>query len=279
MRTRDLQPNCDMENRSEVFWHPKLLAAVMTVTGLLGTCLLLPTRLADPQLPNYEYKAAASPATHVFSVPARFQGKIVRQVQLPPKEKAIALTFDDGPWPTTTVQVLKILKQNNIKATFFWIGKSLQAQPDVARQVVADGHVIGNHTWHHWYFRMNPATAAAEVENTAKLIYDTTGVKTALFRPPGGFMHNGVAAYALRKNYTVAMWSSEPGEFRPSNTVAGYVTTVLSQAQPGAIVLMHDGGGNHSKTVQALPQIIARLRQQGYRFVTVPELLKMQVSQ
>jgi peptidoglycan-N-acetylglucosamine deacetylase len=276
--TRDLQPNCEMENRSEVFWQPKLLAAVVTVTGLLGTSMLLPTRLADPKLPIYQYKAAASPPTHVFSVPARFQGKIVRRVQLPPKEKAIALTFDDGPWPTTTVQVLNILKQNNIKATFFWIGKSLQAQPDVARRVVADGHVIGNHTWHHWYFRMNPATAAAEIENTAKLIYDTTGVKTTLFRPPGGFMHNGVVAYALRKNYTVTMWSSEPGEFRPSNTVAGYVTTVLSQAQPGAIVLMHDGGGNHSKTVQALPQIIARLRQQGYRFVTVPELLEMQVT-
>jgi chitin deacetylase len=259
-----------MENRSAFFWYPRFVTTAIAVTGLLGISLLLPSRLAD----SYK-QTALTRYTPTFSPPPQLRGKIVTQVQLGAQEKAIALTFDDGPWPDTTFQVLNILRQNNIKATFFWIGRNLKKYPDIGRQVVAEGHAIGNHTWHHWYFHMNPATAAAEIENTSKLIYQTTGVQTFLFRPPGGFMHNGLVAYARSKNYGIMMWNSEPGEFRPRNTVAGYVKNVVKMATPGGIVLLHDV---HPKTVLALPQIIAGLRQRGYRFVTIPQLLEMQAQ-
>lgn len=109
-------------------------------------------------------------------------------------EKVIALGIDDGPWPKTTLEMLDILKQNDVKVTFFWVGQALQANPDLAKREVGEGHAIGNHTWHHWYRRMDEATAKSEIDRTADLIYKTTGVKTALFRPPGGFLNNGLAA-------------------------------------------------------------------------------------
>ncbi len=214
-----------------------------------------------------------------FTVPEEFQGKIISQTTLPLREKAIALTFDDGPWPRTTEQVLDILKQNDIKATFFWISKNVKNRPEIAQLVVDAGHVIGNHTWHHWYKRMDPATAAREIEDTAAQIYETTGVKTFLFRPPGGILNNGPASYAEQKNYAVMTWSADSRDwFYRRTSPSVLVNNVLKEARPGGIVLMHDGGGNRSKTVKALPEIIAGLRQRGYKFVTVPELLALKGS-
>jgi peptidoglycan/xylan/chitin deacetylase (PgdA/CDA1 family) len=211
-----------------------------------------------------------------FSVPLEFGGKTFYNAKLNNPEKVIALTFDDGPWQKTTLEVLDILKQNNIKATFFWVGEPLQSYPQIAQEVVAEGHAIGNHTWHHWYRHMDEATATHEVEDTEELIYKITGIKTSIFRPPGGFLHNGLADYAKKHQYVITMWSVTSADTDWHAQPPAFVNNVLKGAKPGAIVLMHDGGGNHSKTVQALPQIIAGLKQQGYRFVTIPELLKIQ---
>lgn len=222
-----------------------------------------------------------TPATDQMNeVPKPFQGTIVYQAKLKANEKVIALTFDDGPGPKNTEQVLEILKKNNIKATFFMLGEMVKYFPKVAKQVAADGHVIGNHTWHHWYFKMDAATAASEIDRTADIIYKTTGEKTTLFRPPGGFLNNGLAQYAKNEKYAVMMWSEESGDAeRRSPQVPILVKNVLKYAKPGAIVLMHDGGGNRSRSVKALPEMIAGLKAQGYRFVTVPQLLEMQAKE
>jgi len=212
----------------------------------------------------------------VVSVPRQFQGTIVSEAKLNASDKVIALTFDDGPWLKTTEQVLDILKQKGVKATFFWIGEPLQNYPKIAQRVVADGNAVGNHTWHHWYRRMDEATAAHEIDRTEDLIYKTTGVRTFLFRPPGGILHNGLPDYAKNNKYVVVMWSSLAQEFNRRASSRTLVNDVLRSAKSGGIVLLHDGGGNHHKTVEALPQIIDGLRQRGYRFVTVPQLLEMQ---
>ncbi|MBD2041351.1 polysaccharide deacetylase family protein [Microcoleus sp. FACHB-672] len=209
-----------------------------------------------------------------FSVPARFQGAITYEIKLSGKEKVVALTFDDGPWPDT-LPILNILKQNKIKATFFWIGRHLQTYPEIGKKVVAEGHAVGNHTWNHQYHQVDHFTATREIEDTGSLIYKITGVKTAMFRPPGGILNNGLAAYAQAQKMVVAMWSTDTKEsYSPSPEEI--INTVLSNAQSGAVVLMHDGGGNHSNTLKALPQIIAGLKKRGYKFVTLPELLEMQ---
>ncbi|HEY9650035.1 MAG TPA: polysaccharide deacetylase family protein [Coleofasciculaceae cyanobacterium] len=229
----------------------------------------LPTEDVSPDIMTEELLPMKT-----FEIPAQFRGKVINHVTLSGSEKVIALTFDDGPWPNNTLQILDILKQYNINATFFWVGQCLKAYPQIAKQVVDDDHVIGNHTWHHSYRHFNKTAAAKEIEDTAELIYKTTGVKTSLFRPPGGVMNNGVVDYAKQQNYAIIMWSSDPMDYRHFSPQQ-LVNNVIRKAKPGAIVLMHDGGGNRHATVQALPQIITKLQEQGYRFVTVPELLEM----
>lgn len=208
------------------------------------------------------------------TVPSQFQGTTIREAKLDSQHKAIALTFDDGPWPTTTKQILEILKKNNIKATFFWVGRYLQAYPDIGKQVAAAGHAIGNHTWNHQYLKYNEDGAAREIDRTSSLIEELTGIQTSIFRPPGGILNNGLAAYAQKKNYAVVMWSADSFDWR--TLTESLMNNVMRQAKSGGIVLMHDGGGNRARTVKALPDIIARLRKEGYIFVTVPELLQMQ---
>lgn len=208
------------------------------------------------------------------TVPSQFQGTTLREAKLDSQHKAIALTFDDGPWPKTTKQILDILKENNIKATFFWVGRYLQTYPDIGKQVAAAGHAIGNHTWNHQYLKYNEDGAAREIDRTSSLIEELTGIQTSIFRPPGGILNNGLAAYAQKKNYAVVMWSADSFDWR--TLTESLMDNVMRQAKSGGIVLMHDGGGNRARTVKALPDIIARLRKEGYIFVTVPELLKMQ---
>jgi len=213
-----------------------------------------------------------------FKIPAQFQGTTFNDVKLNSGEKVVALTFDDGPWPSSTVAILEILKRNDIKATFFWVGEPLEDFPQIAKQVVAEGHAIGNHTWHHWYHKMSPEVVQSEIERTNELIYKTTGVKTGLFRPPGGVLTNGLADYVMQQKNAVVMWSSDSIDYRrPSVPV--FLNNVLRNTAPGGIILMHDGGGDRSQTVSALPELIANLRQQGYKFVTVPELMTMKAKE
>lgn len=210
------------------------------------------------------------------SLPSKFKGTTLRQAKLDSRQKAIALTFDDGPWPTTTVQILDILKQNNIKGTFFWVGRYLQVYPELGKKVAQAGHAIGNHTWNHQYIKYNEEGAAREIDRTTSLIEELTGIRTYMFRPPGGILNNGLAAYAQKKNYTVVMWSADSLDWRTATQ--SLMENVMRQANSGGIVLMHDGGGNRSRTVEALPNIIAKLKKEGYTFVTVPELLQMEAK-
>ncbi|MBF2063397.1 MAG: polysaccharide deacetylase family protein [Calothrix sp. C42_A2020_038] len=211
-------------------------------------------------------------------IPKRFQGVTLNAVKPNNHKKIIALTFDDGPWPKYTEQILDILKANNVKGTFFVIGRNMKNLPEVGKRIVNDGHTIANHTWHHWYHRLSPRVAANEIDATEEIIYKTTGVRTNLFRPPGGVLGNGPAAYARSKNYSVIMWSADSNDYkRPA--VPRLLGNVMRNSKPGGIVLMHDGGGDRQSTVQALPEMIKRFKQQGYQFVTIPEMLEIEDKQ
>ncbi len=208
-----------------------------------------------------------------LSVPPQFLGKTIYKVKLCNDEKAISISFDDGPWPETTNHILYILKKHDVKATFFVLGRNVQNYPARLKQIVQHGHVIGNHTWSHSYRYHNKLAAAREIDNTAALLYKITGVKTSLFRPPGGFLNNGLVAYASKKKYAILMWSVDSKDYYASGP--NLLNKVIRQAKFGGIVLMHDGGGDRSNTVWALPHIIIELKKRGYKFVTVPELLKL----
>lgn len=211
-----------------------------------------------------------------FDVPTSFQAKTIKDAPVPAGDKVIALTFDDGPWPETTEKVLAALKKENVKATFYVVGQPLKSWPELGKKIMADGHVIANHTLHHWYKQMTPLVAQREIEDTQQIIRETLNVETAYFRPPGGVLTNGLVAYAQKQGQSVNMWSVDSNDSRPNRpSPEAMLKTILAQATPGGIVLMHDGGGSHDNTAKAVPQIIIKLREQGYRFVTVPELLEI----
>lgn len=211
-----------------------------------------------------------------FDVLKQFQSQTVTEIYPTNAAKVIALTFDDGPWPNVTESILATLKKENIKATFFVVGQPLKSFPELGKKVLADGHVIANHTMHHWYHRMTPLVAEREIEDTEKIIKEVLNVETDYFRPPGGVMTNGLVSYAQSKKQSVVMWSIDSNDSRPRRpSPEEMVKTVVGEATPGAIVLMHDGGGSHENTAKALPQMISQLRAKGYKFVTVPELYAM----
>lgn len=208
-----------------------------------------------------------------FFVPKKFQGKTLKKIANK-QDKVIALTFDDGPWPKSTEQILDILKKNQIKATFFFIGKHLENFPEIGKKVAEEGHVLGNHTWNHpMASYLSEDRVKSEVGKTAELIDKLTGMRTPLFRPPGGIQTNGLAKYIEEKKQVVVLWSSDSFDWRDAQ--GSLTDNVLRSATPGGIVLLHDGGGNRSGTVAALPVIIDNLKKQGYKFVTVPELLEI----
>lgn len=233
-----------------------------------------PTKTPPSPSPTPTPKPPQQPL--VFAPPAPFRGQIVYQASIN-NSKVIALTFDDGPSPDT-LKILEVLQKHQAVATFFCLGKNLREFPEIAKRVVQAGNAIGNHTWHHYYHNVTEKTASDEIDNTGVHIYRSTSAKSFLFRPPGGRLNNGFADYAKKKNYVVVMWSIDPKDFLqpPASAIA---RSVLSQAKTGAIVLLHDGGGDRQETIKALSAIIPKLKQQGYRFVTVPQLLEMQAAQ
>lgn|GEM_PF-1578162 len=222
--------------------------------------------------------AATVPAAHPpllrYTPPESFRGQVFNAVPLPADQKLIALTFDDGPHPTYTAQVLEILAQENIKASFFAIANAVAAYPELAQQIVHEGHTLANHSWTHQYHYHAPAAALREVDQTQQYIEQVTGANIKLFRPPGGRLNNGLVSRATQQGYGVVMWSVDPEDWLPGQTSGHIATNVINQAHSGGIVLLHDGGGNRAATVAALPRIIQELRAKGYQFVTVPELLQ-----
>lgn len=241
-----------------------------------------PPNLLKPPKPQIQPSPATTPTPKpaeqplIFAPPTQFRSQIVYKASIS-NSKVIALTFDDGPSPET-LKILEVLHKHQVVATFFCLGANLREYPEIAKRVVQAGNAIGNHTWHHYSHNVTEKTASDEIDNTGVHIYRSTGAKSFLFRPPGGRLNNGLANYAKKKNYVVVIWSIDPKDFLQP-PAAAIARTVLSQASTGAIVLLHDGGGNRQQTVEALSAIIPKLKQQGYRFVTVPQLLQMQAAQ
>jgi len=265
-----------VEKKKRLLWQRRILLAIVAAFSSFLIHLLIPNSATTQQatLPLTSYIIHQHYKT--FHVPQKLQGNIIGKVKLSSEKKVIALTFDDGPTAEFTPQILDVLREKNVKATFFLIGHKLQKFPKIGQQIVAEGHALGNHTWHHWNNQMTEFTASREIEDTAMLMYEITGVKTSLFRPPNGFLNNGLADYARKRKDAVVLWTVDSGDWRGSRvSVEDMTKQVVEKATPGGIVLMHDAGGDRSRTVKALPKIIEELTLRGYKFVTVPELLEM----
>ena len=186
--------------------------------------------------------------------------------------KVIALTFDDGPWPKYTEAVLAELAKYDVKATFFMIGRQVYRYPNLTKRIRAEGHALGNHTQAHVYSsKASPAQVRAQMAECQTAIQKVAGVKPNWYRPPGGVLTPVVGRETSRYGLKVAMWTVDPQDWRKP-PVTAIVQDVIKNVKPGAVVLMHDGGGDRSRTVESLGPIIRELKKQGYTFVTLDEL-------
>jgi peptidoglycan/xylan/chitin deacetylase (PgdA/CDA1 family) len=183
----------------------------------------------------------------------------------------VALTFDDGPWPHTTAQILTILAQRQAPATFFVVGRQVQRYPDLVRQELAAGMAIGSHSYRHPQpFDRLPAARIRDEIARGRRSLQPLGIHPVGFRPPGGAASPAVTAAAQQVGDRTVLWSVDPADWQPGVTANQLVPRVLAAARPGAIVLLHDGGGNRSATVAALPAIIDGLRRLGLTLTVVP---------
>jgi len=204
-------------------------------------------------------------------------------------QKQIALTFDDGPYGTSTSQILDILEREHVPATFFLIGKNVELHPDQVRREIADGDVIGNHSYSHSRLLpvMASSTLRADISHAQKVILDTINVEPALFRvphlfrPPYSSTSSGMVKEIEGEGYVFAGWNIDPADWDNANSSSTIIERVLSTAKPDGIIIFHDGheyGTDYSRenTIEALPVIIDALKKQGYSFVTVDRILNVE---
>ncbi|WP_199523232.1 polysaccharide deacetylase family protein [Kitasatospora sp. MBT66] len=184
--------------------------------------------------------------------------------------KVVYLTFDDGPSPRYTPQVLALLAQYGARATFFEIGQNVAAYPEVTRRVHDQGHSVQNHSWSHPDLRsLSKSSFDSQVTATDARIRERTGTTPSCLRPPYGAVNSAVRSGAARLGKTVQLWSVDPQDWaRPGR--AAIERRVLDRVTPGSVVLMHDGGGDRSQTVAALPAILRTLKSRGYTFALLP---------
>jgi peptidoglycan/xylan/chitin deacetylase (PgdA/CDA1 family) len=185
----------------------------------------------------------------------------------------IAMTFDDGPSPENTPRLLKMLRDRNIKATFFLIGQNAAEYPDVVRQILADGHEVANHSWSHPVLsRLSDERVSTEITKCQEAIRDASGATPTLLRPPYGALSARQRDWIQSQfGLNIILWSVDPLDWRRPGA-AVITNRIIGGAHPGAIILAHD---IHKQTVDAMPATLDSLLQKGYQFVTVTELLAM----
>lgn len=225
------------------------------------------------------YELFESPSNQIF-------GRTITRG--PATDREVALTYDDGPNPPYTTEILRLLESERVHATFFVVGRAVRAYPQVVRREVRDGDAIGNHTWDHPHLIvLSPAHVATSIQRTDAAIFAATGVRTRLLRPPFGARDWIVMRVAKKLGYTVVMWSvplPRDWEYPAPSVIA---QRVLKKVSDGSIIVLHDGNRgqicrrngvnphvcDRSRDIEATKLIVDALKREGYRFVTIPQLI------
>lgn len=189
------------------------------------------------------------------------------------EEKLIALTFDDGPDPDSTEAILDILGKYGVRATFFVIGEKAEKCPDLVLRASDEGHEIGNHTYSHLNGKKTDGKRYLDdVKKNASYLSGLLGYDTVLFRPPGGNLNAENKKAVIDLGYVTVLWSVDTEDWKGTNTKK-ICSSVIGKVRSGDIVLMHDCIYGKGHTAEALEIMIPELLSEGYRFVTVSELL------
>lgn len=232
----------------------------------IGQTLFIPYQLIEREdlLANERYLSAISDK---FPNTFYYKGKS--------GNKQIALTFDDGPGKTITPEILDVLKEYDVNATFFLLGSNMAGKEDIVKRAVAEGHTIANHTWNHLDLRtLNEEQLKQELKLQENEIKAITGLTPALMRPPYGFINDSTLNNLSHIGYRVINWTVDSKDWRDHNADQVLINTIPN-IRDGSIILMHDYL-THATTQKALPEIIQTLKDQGYTFVTVDKLIGVQ---
>jgi peptidoglycan/xylan/chitin deacetylase (PgdA/CDA1 family) len=200
----------------------------------------------------------------------------IRQVAT--EQKVVALTFDDGPNPPYTTQLLQILEEKQVRATFFLIGQQVTAHPEPAQLILKGGHEIGGHSsdWKSLAFETQESLEGKLRDMDAA--FESVGAThVSLFRPPSGFLFPWQRKMVAEHGLTHISANVVAGDWKDVDTRT-ICKRVLKKVRPGSIIVLHDGGGDRSATIAAVPQIIEALQKRGYTFLTVGELLKLRTN-
>jgi peptidoglycan/xylan/chitin deacetylase (PgdA/CDA1 family) len=242
---------------------PKLALSAVTAAALLVAAC---AQDAPPPTPGITASApVATPA------PAR---RPASYNSVNTSRPLVALTFDDGPHPELTPKLLDLLRQQGVRATFYVIGRNVDAYPEIARRIVAEGHEIANHSYTHPALpSLGAARLHQEIAKTTEAIERATGRRPTNMRPPYGAINERVRR-SMNQDHglDVIMWSVDPLDWRrPGASVVAQ--RLVDGAAPGGILLAHD---IHPGTIEAMPETITRLKAKGYGFATVSQLLALQ---
>jgi peptidoglycan/xylan/chitin deacetylase (PgdA/CDA1 family) len=248
-------------NRALRFLAATFMAAIAVAPGLLAAA----TRARDAEQLRM---ARISARNYLFEEIEFSHPKLVRGN---PTTPTIALTFDDGPHPVRTEQLLSILREEKVKATFFVVGKMVDKRPHLVREIAADGHEVASHTYSH---QRLPTLTEGQLEHElragSEAIERVLNVAPRFYRPPGGEYDDRVIEETKRLGMTMVLWTADPADFAyPSAQLIEQ--RILDKASNGGIVLLHDG---IPQTMAMLPDLIRQLKARGYRFVTCSELAR-----
>jgi peptidoglycan/xylan/chitin deacetylase (PgdA/CDA1 family) len=256
-----------------------LVSAALLIWALLGLWPSgsRPDRLAGPRPARLQAASASRPDARPRARPARHAqppiaaGPVVERAGR--RRREIALTFDDGPSPYTPA-IMRVLRRWHAEATFFEIGTKVQTTPRIVAAQVRYGFAVEDHTVNHTDLSgLSAGAQAAEIRGAAKRLQRAGAQPPQLFRPPYGRFDRTTVATARSLGMRTVLWTIDSEDYLRPGTAA-IVRNVLRSTVPGAIVLMHDGGGDRGQTVAALSKLIPRLRRRHYRLVTVAQLLK-----
>lgn len=189
-------------------------------------------------------------------------------------KKQVALTFDDGPDNNYTPKILDILEKEHIKATFFVVGTMAKRYPSSLKRIYDDGHIVANHSWNHPILSKMPVPAVLkQIEDTNNVVTSVIGKTPLLVRPPYGALNKNLESAIGNKGYKLIYWNVDTLDWN-NQTADKIVATVKKEMKPGSIILQHSAGAESIQdTVDALPKLIAFLRDQNYEFVTIDDML------
>jgi peptidoglycan/xylan/chitin deacetylase (PgdA/CDA1 family) len=226
---------------------------MMVVSAVIGSVVVAAARTPNRPAPSQPPPAAAAAAPVMPALPTKY----------------VVLTFDDGPDVVYTPQILDILKKYDAKATFFEVGKNVTKHPELSKRIHDAGHSVENHTWSHADLRkLGAAAFRQEVASTDQAIRAATGSTPACLRPPYGGMNPVVTQRAKALGKDLVVWTVDSRDWTKPGAPA-IVQRVLKSVHNGSVILMHDGGGNRTQTVAALPKILQTLKARGYGFRTL----------